>query len=53
VCNGMLLPPEMGEIAAARGDSRQKLGDAAGDGGDVPKKLHRIRLRSALRGGVQ
>ena len=41
--NRGFLTPEMGRVAAARGDSRQKRGDTAEAGGDVPKKLKRIR----------
>jgi IS5 family transposase len=36
--NRGLLTPEMGRIAAARGDSRQKRGGAAGKGGDVAER---------------
>ena len=50
--NQGLLTPEMGRIAAARGDSRQKRDGTAEEGGDLPKELNQIRSRSSLRGGI-
>ncbi|CAM5440028.1 hypothetical protein TMEC54S_03222 [Thauera mechernichensis] len=50
--NRGLLTPEMGRIADARGDSRQKRGNSAEKHGGLPKKFGRIRSRSSLRGGI-
>ena len=43
---------EMGRIADARGDSRQKRCNTAAKCGDWPKKLNRTRSRSSLRAGI-
>ena len=51
--NRGLLTPEMGRIAAARGDSRQNRDKMAGDGDDVPQILNRIRPGSLLYGVVK
>ena len=50
--NQGLLTPEMGRIARARGHSRQNRDEVAGDGGDLPQRLSRIRPRSSQCGGV-
>ncbi len=38
----------MGRSAGVRGDSRQKRGGAAGNGGELLRELNRIWARSAL-----
>lgn len=40
--------PKMGRIADARGDSKQKWGNAAGKFGALPGKPNRIRSLSSL-----